>query len=153
MNARWTPQDPAYETRVRESFGRQRHMVTLGATIAFVAPGEVHLALPFAPQFCQQNGFLHAGAIASVADSANGYAAYTLAPPETDVLAVEFKINLLAPAQGERFLACGRVLRPGRTLTVCQAEVFATGSTERVLIATMLSTIIVRPTGRGGHRA
>lgn len=153
MNARWTPLDPAYETRVRESFGRQSHMATLGATIAFVAPGEVHLALPFAPQFCQQNGFLHAGAVASVADSANGYAAYTLAPPETDVLAVEFKINLLAPAQGERFLACGRVLRPGRTLTVCQAEVFATGSTERVLIATMLSTIIVRPTGRGGHGA
>ncbi|MGE5142339.1 MAG: PaaI family thioesterase [Acidobacteriota bacterium] len=153
MNARWTPQDPAYETRVRESFGRQSHMATLGATIAFVAPGEVHLALPFAPQFCQQNGFLHAGAIASVADSANGYAAYTLAPPETDVLAVEFKINLLAPAQGERFLACGRVLRPGRTLTVCQAEVFATGTTEQVLIATMLSTIIVRPAERGGHGA
>ncbi|HET7281655.1 MAG TPA: PaaI family thioesterase, partial [Sphingomicrobium sp.] len=109
MNARWTPLDPAYETRVRESFGRQSHMATLGATIAFVAPGEVHLALPFAPQFCQQNGFLHAGAVASVADSANGYAAYTLAPPETNVLAVEFKINLLAPAQGERFLACGRV--------------------------------------------
>lgn len=153
MNASWTPQDPAYETRVRESFGRQSHMATLGATIAFVAPGEVHLALPYAPQFCQQNGFLHAGAIASVADSANGYAAYTLAPPETDVLAVEFKINLLAPAQGEKFLACGRVLRPGRTLTVCQAEVFATGTTERVLIATMLSTIIVRPAGRGGHGA
>lgn len=153
MNASWKPQDPAYETRVRESFGRQSHMATLGATIAFVAPGEVHLALPFAPQFCQQNGFLHAGAIASVADSANGYAAYTLAPPETDVLAVEFKINLLAPAQGEKFLACGRVLRPGRTLTVCQAEVFATGTTERLLIATMLSTIIVRPAGRGGHGA
>ena len=150
MSSGWIPKDAAYEARVRESFGRQTHMATLGATIVFIAPGEVHLALPFAPQFCQQHGFLHAGAIASVADSANGYAAYTLAPPETDVLAVEFKINLLAPAQGERFLACGRVLRPGRTLTVCQAEVFATGTTERVLIATMLSTIIVRPTGRGG---
>jgi uncharacterized protein (TIGR00369 family) len=143
------PKDPAYEARVRESFSRQRHMATLGVKIALIAPGEVHLALPFALQFCQQNGFMHAGAIASVADSANGYAAYTLAPPETDVLAVEFKINLLAPAQGEEFLACGRVLRPGRTLTVCQAEVFSTGSTERTLIATMLSTIIVRPMGRG----
>ena len=141
---RVTPKDPAYEVRVRESFSRQSHMATLGAEIVFIAPGEVHLAFPFAAQFCQQNEFMHAGAIASVADSANGYAAYTLAPPDTDVLAVEFKINLLAPARGAGFLACGRVLRPGRTLTVCQADVFTTGA-ERALIATMLSTIIVRP--------
>ncbi len=146
----WTPQDPVFEARVRESFSRQTHMKTLGATIAFLAPGEVHLEFPFAPQFCQQNGFLHAGAIATVADSANGYAACTLAPPGTDVLAVEFKINLLAPARGERFLACGQVLRPGRTLTACQAQVFAIGAGERSLIATMLSTIIVRPVERGG---
>ena len=145
MNSAWIPQDPAYEARVRESFNRQTHMATLGASIVYIAPGQVHLALPFAPRFCQQNGFLHAGAIASVADSANGYAAYTLAAPGTDVLAVEFKINLLAPAQGEGFLACGQVLRPGRTLTVCQAQVFTTGTPERALIATMLSTIIVRP--------
>ena len=125
-------------------------MATLGAEIVFIAPGEVHLALPFAVQFCQQNGFMHAGAIASVADSANGYAAYTLAPPDTDVLAVEFKINLLAPALSPGFLACGRVLRVGRTLTVCQADVFTAGATERVLIATMLSTIIVRPRRSGG---
>lgn len=150
MSGAWIPQDPAYEARVRESFSRQTHMRTLGAAIVFISPGQVHLALPYAPQFCQQNGFLHAGAIASVADSANGYAAYTLAPPDTDVLAVEFKINLLAPARGEGFLACGRVLRPGRTLTVCQAEVFTTGTAERALIATMLSTIIIRPVERGG---
>lgn len=140
-------QDPAYESRVRESFARQSHMTTLGAVIAFIAPGEVHLAFPFAEQFCQQNGYLHAGAVASVADSANGYAAYTLAAADTDVLAVEFKINLLAPARGESFLACGRVLRSGRTLTVCQADVFANPAAERTLIATMLSTIIVRPAG------
>ncbi len=139
------PKDSAYEARVRESFSRQRHMATLGAEIAFIAPGEVHLAFPYDPQFCQQNGFMHAGAIASVADSANGYAAYTLAPPDTDVLAVEFKISLLAPALGAGFLATGRVLRAGRTLTVCQADVFTTGAAERSLIATMLSTIIVRP--------
>jgi uncharacterized protein (TIGR00369 family) len=138
------PRDPAYEARVRQSFSRQSHMATLGAEIVFIAPGEVHLAFPFDARFCQQNGFMHAGAVASVADSANGYAAYTLAPPDTDVLAVEFKINLLAPARGEGFVACGRVVRPGRTLTVCQADVFTTGS-ERTLIATMLSTIIVRP--------
>ena len=106
--------------------------------------------LPFGEHFCQENGFTHAGAIASIADSSNGYAGYTLAPPETDVLAVEFKINLLAPARGEGFLACGRVLRPGRTLTVCQAEVFATEAMGRTLIATMLSTIMVRPIGRRG---
>jgi len=144
----WKPKDPAYEARVRESFARQSHMATLGASIVFIAPGEVHLALPFAPQFCQQNGYLHAGAITSVADSASGYAAYTLAPPDTDVLAVEFKINLLAPAKGEGFLACAQVLRPGRTLTVCRADVFATGMSERVLVATMLSTVIVRPVER-----
>jgi uncharacterized protein (TIGR00369 family) len=152
------PKDPAYEARVRESFGRQAHMASLGVTIELIQPGEVHLALPFDPRFVQQNGFMHAGAIASVADSANGYAAYTLAPPGTDVLAVEFKINLLAPAQGARFLACARVLRPGRTLTVCQADVFATGAPgaagppERTLIATMLSTVIVRPISRAPGR-
>lgn len=139
------PKDPAYEARVRESFNRQSHMATLGVEMVYIAPGEVHLAFPFAEEFCQQNGFMHAGAIASVADSANGYAAYTLAPPDTDVLAVEFKISLLAPARGMGFLACGRVLRSGRTLTVCQADVFTTGADERALIATMLSTIIVRP--------
>lgn len=142
---RLAPKDPAYEARVRESFARQGHMATLGITIAFIAPGEVHLALPFAERFCQQNGFMHAGAIASVADSASGYAAYTLAPPDTDVLAVEFKLNLLAPARGEGFLACARVLRAGRTLTVCQTDVFTIGAGERALIATMLSTVIVRP--------
>jgi uncharacterized protein (TIGR00369 family) len=128
-------------------------MATLGASLAFIAPGEVHLALPFAERFCQQNGFMHAGAIASVADSANGYAAFTLAPPDTDVLAVEFKINLLAPARGEAFLACGRVVRAGRTLTVCQADVYATGASARTLVATMLSTIIVRPLPRTGAQA
>jgi uncharacterized protein (TIGR00369 family) len=141
----FVPKNPAFEQAVRESFSRQTMMATLGARIERLVPGEVHLGLPFPAGLCQQNGYLHAGAVASVADSANGYAAYTLAPPDTDVLAVEFKINLLAPAQGSSFLACGRVLRPGRTLTVCQAEVFALEGSERLLIATMLSTIIVRP--------
>jgi len=135
------------ESRIRESFARQRHMATLGATLAHIAPGEVHLAMPYDERFCQQNGFLHAGAIASLADSANGYAAYTLAPPDTDVLAVEFKINLLEPAKASGFLARARVLRPGRTLSVCQAEVITTDSDAR-LVATMTSTIIIRPLGR-----
>jgi uncharacterized protein (TIGR00369 family) len=147
------PQDPAYEARVRESFARQGHMATLGVSIAFIAPGEVHLAMPFDERFCQQNGFMHAGAIASLADSATGYAASTLAPPGTDVLAVEFKINLLAPARGEGFVARARVLRPGRTITICQADVFATGADDGTHIATMLSTIIVRSAERTGARA
>ena len=136
------------EARVRESFARQRHMATLGVTIAYVGPGEVHLAMPYDERFCQQNGFLHAGAIASVADSANGYAAYTLAPPDTDVLAVEFKINLLAPARASGFLARARVLRGGRTLSVCQADVVTTDPDARQ-VAMMTSTIIIRPLRRG----
>ncbi len=136
------------EGRIRESFGRQRHMATLGVTIAHIGPGEVHLAMPYDERFCQQNGFLHAGAIASVADSANGYAAYTLAPPDTDVLAVEFKINLLEPARASGFLARARVLRGGRTLSVCQADVVTTEPDAR-LVAIMTSTIIIRPLRRG----
>jgi uncharacterized protein (TIGR00369 family) len=143
--ARFVPQDSDFEAVVRESFSRQTLMATLGVELTHVAPGEVHLRLPYSPALCQQNGYLHAGAIASLADSANGYAAFTLAPPDTDVLAVEFKINLLAPAEGSHFLACGRVLRPGRTLTVCLADVYAITAEERMPIATMLSTIIVRP--------
>ena len=140
--------DSAAEARVRESFSRQSHMATLGAEIVFIAPGEVHLAFPFGEEFCQQNGFMHAGAIASVADSANGYAAYTLAPPDTDVLAVEFKINLLEPARASGFLARARVLRGGRTLSVCQADVVTTEPEAR-LVAIMTSTIIIRPLRRG----
>jgi uncharacterized protein (TIGR00369 family) len=120
-------------------------MTTLGATIVHIAPGELDLRAPFAPRFGQQNGVWHAGAIASLADSANGYAAFTLAPAGFDVLAVEFKINLLAPARGYEFLAQGRVIRPGRTLTVCLAEVFGIEEKSQTHIATMLSTIIIRP--------
>lgn len=140
--------NPDFERLTRESFARQSFMSTLAAELVRVAPGEVEIALPFSAACCQQNGFLHAGAITSIADTANGYAAFTLCPPATDVLAVEFKINLLAPARGERFVASGRVLRPGRTLTVCLAQVFAHSSPrtsgDGTLIATMLSTIIVR---------
>ena len=136
------------EGRIRESFGRQRHMATLGVSIAHIGPGEVHLAMPYDERFSQQNGFLHAGAIASVADSANGYAAYTLAPPDTDVLAVEFKINLLEPARASGFLARARVLRGGKTLSVCQADV-VTADADARLVAVMTSTIIIRPVRRG----
>lgn len=145
----WEPQNPDYERVVQDSFSRQTLMTTLGARIAHLAPGLVTLTAPYAPQFAQQNGFWHAGAVASLADSANGYAAFSLAPAGTDVLAVEFKINLLAPARGQSFEAAGRVLRPGRTLTVCSADVFGIANGTRKMIATMLSTIIIRSVPRG----
>jgi uncharacterized protein (TIGR00369 family) len=145
MTAAWVPKNPDYQAAVRQSFERQRMMATLGVRLVHLAPGEVDLSAPYAAEFTQQNGFWHAGAVASLADSATGYAAFSLAPTDSDVLAVEFKINLLAPARGEAFLAQGRVVRPGRTLTVCLAEVFALEGTLRTPIATMLSTVIVRP--------
>ncbi len=144
MGNAWTPRNADFAAMVRDSFERQSLMATLGVRLERIAPGEVDLAMAHSPGLCQQNGFLHAGAIASLADSANGYAAYSLAPAGTDVLAVEFKINLLAPARGERFVAHGRVVRPGRTLTVCLCEVLAYQGTFALPVATMLSTLIIR---------
>lgn len=141
----WNARNPSFERTVRESFERQAHMATLNARITRLEPGAVDLTAPYDPRFSQQNGFWHAGAVASLADSANGYAAFSLAPAGTDVLAVEFKINLLAPAEGQTFRAEGRVLRPGRTLTVCRADVFGISGGDSRLVATMLSTIIIRP--------
>jgi uncharacterized protein (TIGR00369 family) len=142
---RWIPRNAAYADMVRDSFARQPLMATLGARIARVAPGECDVAAEHSPSLCQQNGFLHAGAVASLADTANGYAAFSLAPAGHDVLAVEFKINLLAPARGERFEARGRVVRPGRTLTVCLCEMVAFDGGQENVVATMLSTLIIRP--------
>lgn len=142
------PQDPDFRTRVKASFSRQAFMATLGASLELIEPGEVHIALPFSPHLSQQHGYLHAGVTSAIADSANGYAALTLAPAEAEVLAVEFKINLMVPASAPRFLARGRVLRPGRRLSVCLAEVLAVNGSDQEVIATMLSTISVRPSGQ-----
>ena len=146
------PRDPAYAERVRESFARQRFMTTLGASLDRVVPGEVTIALPFAEPLTQQHGFLHAGAVASVVDSACGYAALTLMPPGAAVLSIEFKVNMLAPAAGRRFLAVGRVRRAGRTITVCEGELrsFADGDggDEGKLVALMqgtMMTVLDRP--------
>lgn len=115
---------PAVRKRVLESFGRQGLMSHLGARISRIAPGVVHIVLPSRPEVTQQNGYFHAGATSAIADSAGGYAAYTLFPEDADVLTVEYKINLLAPAVGDHLEAVGTVLKPGRTLTVCGLEVF-----------------------------
>jgi uncharacterized protein (TIGR00369 family) len=117
--------DPATEERIRDSIGRQTLLTTLGVGIVELAGGRVVLDLPYRADLCQQHGYLHAGAITTLADSACGYAAATLMPPDRDVLTVEFKVNLLSPARGERFRATGEVVRAGRTLTVCSAEVVA----------------------------
>jgi uncharacterized protein (TIGR00369 family) len=116
------PRDPEFAARVRASFERQAVMATLGAALARVDPGEVVIELAFRPELTQQHGFLHAGVVASVMDSACGYAALSLMEPGTAVLSVEFKVNLLAPARGNRFAAQARVLRAGRSLTVASAE-------------------------------
>lgn len=138
----FTAQDPAYEERIRASFDRQRFMATIGARLVRVAPGEVDIGLDVRPDLEQQHGFMHAGALAAAADSACGYAALSLMAPGTAVLSVEFKINLLAPAAGDRMLARGRVIRPGRTITVCWGEVVAIAAESERIVATMVATMM-----------
>lgn len=146
------PRNPDFEVVVRASFARQTFMATLGAGLELVAPGRVDIGVAFSPTLCQQNGYLHAGVLTSIADSACGYAALSLAPPGHDVLAVEFKINLVRPASAPRFLACAEVLRAGRTLTVSRADVFGLKPSGRELVATLLSTVITRPLGAEGGK-
>ncbi|HEX2094104.1 MAG TPA: PaaI family thioesterase [Longimicrobiaceae bacterium] len=136
------PQDPGYEARVRESFARQRAMATLGARLARVAPGEVEIELPFREDLTQQHGFLHAGIVTAVLDSACGYAAFTLMPADAAVLSIEFKTNLLAPARGELLVASGRVVRAGRTVTVCQADARMLEGGRAKHVATLVGTMM-----------
>lgn len=136
------PRDPAFAERVRASFARQPFVSTLGAVLASVAPGEVAVELPFDPRLTQQHGFLHAGVVAALADNACGYAALSLMSPGASVLSVEFKINMLAPAAGSRFRAVGRVIRSGRTLTVCSAEVRAIDCGRETAVAVMQATMM-----------
>ena len=117
-------------------------MQTFGAELVAVRPGEVEIALPFQEALTQQHGYLHAGTVTAVGDSACGYAALTLAESDREVLSVEFKVNLLRPAKGERFVASAHVLRPGRTLTVCRAEVQAEQASEVKTVAAMQATMI-----------
>jgi uncharacterized protein (TIGR00369 family) len=131
-----------FEKKVRESFGRQSFMSTIGAAMTAVSRGAVELRFPFSPNLTQQDGFVHAGAITSILDSACGYAALSVAPEGFEVLSVEFKVNLLAPAVGEWFVARGAVKRAGKTLTVCAADAFAVKDNEEKLVATMLTTIM-----------
>jgi uncharacterized protein (TIGR00369 family) len=140
-----SPTDTGYESRIRESFARQRVMNLIGASLKRIGPGEIDIELPYRADLSQQNGYLHAGMLTTIADSACGYAAYTLMPADSDVLSVEFKVNLLRPAVGEIFIAAARVIKAGRTLTVTRCDVFGVNGDQKKLIATMLATMICKP--------
>jgi uncharacterized protein (TIGR00369 family) len=140
--AEFAPINPADADRVRSSFARQPAMATLGIEIVNLEAGAIALRMPYAAQFTQQHGFTHAGIISTALDSACGYAAFSLMPADAAVLTVEFKINLLAPAQGDAFLFRARVLKPGRTLTVCEGHAFAAKPTGEKLIASMTGTLM-----------
>ena len=138
----FTFSDPNFEARVRANFVKQGMLSTLGGSIGLICPGEVHLLAPFDSRFTQQDGFLHAGIVTTLMDSACGYAAFSLMPADSRVLSVEFKVNLLSPARGNRFRAQGQVIKHGRTLTVCEGKLFAISGNEETLCAIMQATMI-----------
>ncbi|HEY7678680.1 MAG TPA: PaaI family thioesterase [Candidatus Methylomirabilis sp.] len=139
------PADADFERRVRSSFARQGLMERIGARLTAVSPGAVEIELPFRADLTQQHGFVHAGIITSIVDSACGYAALSLLPAHAEVLTVEYKVNFVAPATGARFIGRGRVTKPGRTLTVCAGDVFAAADGGEKLVATMLATMMGLP--------
>ena len=139
------PKDPDFATKVRASFSRQPFMAHLGARIVTVEAGHVEIEVDYRKELTQQHEYIHAGVTGAIVDSACGYAAYTLQPPETTVLTVEYKLNLLRPAVGEKLLASARVLRSGKNITVCQGEVFSIQDGQRTLCAATLATIMTLP--------
>jgi uncharacterized protein (TIGR00369 family) len=137
------PRNPSFAEEIKQSFVKQTIMKLIGAELSRVDPGIVEITLPYRADLAQQNGYLHAGIVTTIADSACGYAAYSLMPPNSQVLSVEFKVNLLRPAQGLAFLASAEVVKSGKTLTVVRADVFGLDHEgQRTLIATMLGTMI-----------
>ncbi|HYV00317.1 MAG TPA: PaaI family thioesterase [Pyrinomonadaceae bacterium] len=135
--------NPRFAEDIKQSFALQSVMRVIGAELSLLEPGIVEITLPYRSDLAQQHGYLHAGIVTTIADSAAGYAAYSLMPAGAEVLSVEFKVNLLRPAQGKSFLARAEVIKPGRTLTVVRADIFGVAeSSDRALIATMLATII-----------
>ena len=142
---KFEPKDPEFEAKVRESFGKQTAMQSLGAVISRVKPGEVEIEMPYRADFTQQHGFVHGGIVTAIVDSACGYAALSLSAPETAVLTVEYKVNFLAPAKGDRLLARGEVVRPGSTVTVCKGDVVAYDGGDEKLVASMLTPMMLMP--------
>jgi uncharacterized protein (TIGR00369 family) len=140
--SRFEPKNPRFRDAATATFAAQRAMQTLGISIARLEAGEVDLAMDYAPEYSQQNGFVHAGIITAGLDNACGIAAFTLMPAGAGILTVEFKTNLLAPAKGERFAFRALVVKPGRTLTVCEGRAYATSNGVESLIATMTGTLM-----------
>jgi uncharacterized protein (TIGR00369 family) len=149
--AAFEPADPQFDARVRASFARQAVMRTLGIEIARLNPGEIELSMPYSEPYTQQHGFVHAGIITTALDSACGYAAFSLMPADAAVLTVEFKTNLLAPAKADRFAFRAHVVKPGRTLTVCEGQAFGVDAAGERLIASMTGTLMA-VYDRGGIR-
>ena len=135
--------DPGYDGRVRASFARQGAMRLIGARLVALRPGYCEIDLPYREDLTQQHGHVHAGIVSTIVDSAGGYAGFTLFPADSSVLTVESKLNLLAPARGERLIAKGQVVKPGRTLAVTRGEVYAEAGGKRTLCALMQQTLIV----------
>lgn len=148
MTKQFQPADAEFENRVRESFARQQVMETIGASMTLVEPGAVEIQLPYRADLTQQHGFIHAGIVSTVLDSACGYAAYSLMPAEAGVLSIEFKVNLLAPAKGERLRVRAEVKRAGQNITVCTADAWAIEGAGSKLVATMLATMMCIRGGR-----
>jgi uncharacterized protein (TIGR00369 family) len=138
----FAPADPGFEERVRESFSRLTLMRTIGARLVKVAPGEVDIDMPVRDDLTQQHGYVAAAILTAIVDTACGYAAMSLMPAGTTVLTVEYKVNFMSPARGERLLAHGRVVKPGRALTVCAGEVYALGDAAPKAVAAMLGTMV-----------
>jgi uncharacterized protein (TIGR00369 family) len=139
---KFKPKNPHFEHRVADSFSRQNAMQTVGASLTSIVPGEVVIEFPFDSSLTQQHGFIHAGIVSTVLDSACGYAAFSLMPADAAVLTVEFKINLLSPARGDRFEAIGKVKKPGRNITVTEGEIYAHQGDSKKLVASMVGTMM-----------
>jgi uncharacterized protein (TIGR00369 family) len=142
MKSSFQPRHPDYQEKVKKSFSEQSVMKTIGASIEAIGAGEVEIEFPYQSNLTQQNGFIHAGIISTVLDSACGYAAFSLMPEDASVLTIEFKINLLSPAKGDRFRGYGKVKKSGRNISVAEGELYAFSDQGKKLVATMVGTLM-----------
>jgi uncharacterized protein (TIGR00369 family) len=150
MSNTFTPRDEEFRQKVFSSFDKQMAMKTLGVTLERVEPGFVELVMPYKEEFTQQNGFVHAGILSTPMDTACGYAAFSLMPPKAAVLSIEFKMNLLAPARAAKFRITGQVLKAGRTVTVCQSELYAIDEGEQSKLVAQMTGTMMTVIGREG---
>jgi uncharacterized protein (TIGR00369 family) len=142
MSSQFQPKDPDFKARITQSFSEQAVMQHINASLIGIEAGQVEIGIPYQAQLTQQDGFIHAGISSTIMDSACGYAAFTLMPVEARVLTIEFKINLLAPAAGDSFRAIGKVRKPGRSVFVSEAELYASSNETDKLVATMVGTLM-----------